>query len=718
MKIAIVHYHGGHGGVWEVIRATSHMLDAAGIGHVFLTGSGPDDPSHGMPVSVVPGLAYGGGTESPVRLLDKLRDAARTALGACPDVWHFHNHSLGKNQRMHEVVTLLAAANGRMLLHIHDLAEDGRPENAVHLTSSGMLYPSGPCIHYAFLNSRDRDIFLKAGLHPSQAHLLPNPIQARSHASGHSSAAPLLLYPVRGIRRKNSGEFILLAALAPQGTRCAMTRAPQNPVERRVHDGWQRFARECGIRVEFDVVGRLEPMPGSGSSFESWCGCATHFVTTSVSEGFGMVFPESVAFGKPLLGRNLPHLAADHAVNGIRFPGLYDRLLIPAGWVDPEILGTCLQDASSRLWHAWRREPPDSSVIQALLDRGGYLDFGNLSEVLQQRAILKLMEPGMESLPVVERGGIPTPAAAWIAELLEQRAPAATEGGAMPYAPAIYQKKLPAIYQKTAGGGDGETGALDAGGILDACLAPDRFHFLTSPFPCRRPPPEFKTFRAIIFDIYGTLLIAPAGGVRPDQAADEALRGIITSFGHQPPDSPTADLHAAVRRHHLESHVSHPEIDLRAIWRDVLALPQGTDTTALVCATEAAWHPARLMPGVARTLQSLATAGLHLGVLSNAQCNTLPSLAGLADLFAEDLVILSYQQGVAKPSPVLFSLLATRLSARGIEPGEVLYIGNDPLHDIEPAAACGFKTALFTGNPESYRAGACFPDFEVPCWRA
>ncbi len=124
------------------------------------------------------------------------------------------------------------------------------------------------------------------------------------------------------------------------------------------------------------------------------------------------------------------------------------------------------------------------------------------------------------------------------------------------------------------------------------------------------------------------------------------------------------------------------------------------------------------MPGVAETLEKLSATGIPLGLLSNAQCNTLPTLGALTKLLAPDLTILSFEHGVAKPSPALFELLAERLAKRGITKAETLYIGNDPLHDIEPAAALGFKTALFTGHPDSSRAGACFPDFEIRLWPA
>lgn len=714
MKIAIVHYHAGPGGVMEVIRATSHGLTQAEVPHVILVGASPAPEAHDLPIVIVDGLEYGGGDVTAASLLGKLCSAASAALGAQPDIWHFHNHSLGKNTTMHELVALLAARHERLFLHIHDLAEDGRPENAARLGDRRHLYPSEPRVHYAFLNSRDRECFLHAGLHPARAHLLPNPISRRSpEFSGPS--APLWLYPVRGIRRKNLGEFILLVALAAEGTRGAVTRAPLNPLAKPIHDGWARFARENRIAVEFNVEDRLEPVSHAGSSFESWRQHATHFVTTSVSEGFGMAFLGSIACGKPLLGRNLPHLAADHASCGLGFPGLYDRLLIPAGWVDLAILESALRETTTGLWSAWRGEPPAIANIHVPLERDGFYDFGNLPEVLQQRVIAKLMEPGMKSLPMVECGGVPRPAAAWLAEVAALPAPSA--GLPDLCDPKIYRQELIRVYQKMTDDSDANAaGKIDPEIILDSCLAPARFHFLTSPVPVRRPPPDFHTFRAIVFDIYGTLLIAPAGGVRPDVAVDPALREIIARLGYQPLVSPSSALHASVLRHHAASRMPHPEIDLRVLWREVLALQPDADTTTLVIETEAVWHPARIMPGAEKLLGILAAAGKPLGLLSNAQCNTLPSLGDLKNVFADDLVILSFRHGAAKPSPILFDLLATRLSNRGITPGETLYIGNDPLHDMEPAAAHGFITALFTGHPDSSRAGACLPDYEIRSW--
>ncbi len=697
MKVAIIHYHLGHGGVPEVIAAASRTLTTAGIPNVILAGpsSAPD-----LPLSVIENLGYAE-TADADDLLSRLRSAAIAELGGTPDIWHFHNHSLGKNPAVPRIAARLALAGERLLLQIHDLAEDGRPENAARLTDRGSLYPAGPRVNYAFINSRDRDHFINAGLPATSAHLLPNPVDFQP-ASPAPPGAPLLLYPVRGIRRKNLGEVLLLAALAPAGTRLAITRAPLDPKARKTHDAWRRFSEDMRLPVEFDVVDRIAPEENADSTYEAWIANATHLVTTSVAEGFGMVFPESLARGRPLLGRNLPHLARDH---GIVTGRLYDRLAVPLEWIDSHILCQLRHEAMDGLWSAWKRQPPDIDPT------GSPPDFGNLPEILQQRVIRKLMEPGMKILPQVEIAGTSRPAAEWLAEALEWREPASIK-------PGINQNKLTGIYQQLMDEAPGPSACLDPDKILDAYLTPANFHFLTSPAAIRRPRPDFMAFRAIIFDIYGTLLAAPAGGVKPDPAADSLLCEIITRHGHTPPVSPCTALHEAVRLHHVSAQIRYPEVDLRKLWREVLALPPDADTTELVMETESARHLARLMPGVPETLHHLAANGITLGLLSNAQCNTLPSLGECAALFPPDLTILSYQHGIAKPSPELFDLLATRLEKHGISPAETLYIGNDPLHDIEPAAARGFRTALFTGDPQSERAGFCYPDYEIIGWKA
>jgi FMN phosphatase YigB (HAD superfamily)/glycosyltransferase involved in cell wall biosynthesis len=707
MRVAIVHYHLAHGGVTRVIGSASQALDHAGIQHVILTGE------------KITGLGYltTPGELTACELLTSLRDAAAEALGGPPDIWHFHNHSLGKNCLIAEVVARLAAEDARLVLQIHDLAEAGRPENYSLIADCEQLYPFSPCIRYVFLNSRDQRVFTRAGLPATHSFVLANSVLESKHPTREASPTPILFAPIRGIRRKNIGELVLLSALAPLGTWFAVSRAPLNPEAIPIHEQWQKFAKLHRLSIEFDVVERLAPAADAGNDFESWVARATHFVTTSVAEGFGLPFLEAIAHGKPLIGRNLPHLTKDHACHGITHGHLYDRLLIPVDWIDLTILRDHLSMDLERNYRAYRRPLPVGIIDTTLstLSQGDLLDFGNLPESLQQSVIERITsDPANQPVPLVEIHGITQPAVAWLAAAVMNRVPEATAAQLTHYSSDRFQSELLGIYQSLMDEPTAPVLHLDAQRILSSQLSPGSFHFLLSAL--RSPSPRFQACRAVIFDIYGTLLIAPHGRVRADHFTDPVLRDILRNHGFDPPVSPSSDLYDAVCRHHSAAGVDYPEVDLRILWREVLNLEPGTDTTSLVAELEEAWHPSHPMPGAEQAIGHLARSGLSLGLLSNAQSNTLASLGGVADLFATELTILSYQHGLAKPSPGLFQILTERLAGHGISPAETLFVGNDPLQDIVPAATAGFQTALFTGHADSIRQGECQPDFSFQCW--
>jgi FMN phosphatase YigB (HAD superfamily) len=701
VRVAIVHYHLAAGGVTRVIKTAARALAQAGIRHVLLTGEN------------VAGLGYlpSAGVMTHEDLAENLRSAAAEHLGGAPDVWHFHNHSLGKNCLLAAVVSQFAAAGERLVLQLHDLAEQGRPANYPLIAEERHLYPFAPRVHYAFLNSRDQEIFTAAGLPESNSSLLLNPIAELPEISRPPATAPPLLFaPIRGIRRKNLGELVLLSALAPLGSSLAISRAPESLAARPIHDTWQKFARKHRLPIEFGVVGRMAPAAGASSTFESWLSHSTHLVTTSVAEGFGLPWLEAAALGLPLLGRNLAHLAADHATHGIHAGNLYDRILIPLDWVDLTLLQDQLVTQLERNFRAYRRPLTQETLAATLaaLRDGDQLDFGNLSEPLQQGIIERLADPAQRSLPLVKIGQATQPLEAWLAAAVAQRQPSASPSQLTPYALGAYQKSLTALYSQLLAQPEASVCQLDARKILSACLTPASFHFLLSALPT--PAGEGK-FRAVIFDIYGTLLDAPSGRIQPDPLADPLLRQILGEHGHVHTGSPSSELHAAVLRHHAAAGVPFPEVDLRVLWREVLGLPTDTDLTPLVQALEAGWHPATLMPGAQAAIQQLARSGISLGLLSNGQAHTLASLGGIEDFFAPELTLVSYQQGIAKPSPALFQRMAERLGCRGISPAETLYVGNDPAHDIQPAAAVGFRTGLFAPQGTEHAA-----DFLISSW--
>jgi glycosyltransferase involved in cell wall biosynthesis len=489
MKVAIIHYHLEPSGVSRVIERASRELTRRSIAHVILVGKCPHGMANTLPVRVVDGLAYSNApldTQEAENILDALRAAATDALGAPPDIWHFHNHSLGKNRAVPLIVSMLASQRERLLLHIHDLAEDGRPENSANLADVPMLYPLAPQIHYAFINSRDRNHFIKAKLPAANAHLLPNPVfdadSIPNTSSETANTAPLLLCPARGIRRKNIGELILLTQLAPKGTRAAITLAPENPQSLAIHERWKSFCGVNQVPVEFAVVDRIAPTTNSDASFESWVSHATHIVTCSISEGFGLVFLESLAYHKPLIGRKLPHISDDLAKHGIDHGKLYEKILIPADWIPHAMLGEHVKKSFTRLWQSWNREASadECESVMTSMEHDGFLDFGNLPEALQETIIEKLLDPDHHAIPQLLINGRTRPLKAWIEDSLTQnhqtQAPQVPEA----FTIAAHGKQTTAIHAMMMTQNPSPPSALDPNDILEKFLVAEEFHFLKS----------------------------------------------------------------------------------------------------------------------------------------------------------------------------------------------------------------------------------------------
>lgn len=694
MNVAIVHYHLGHGGVPQTIRTHSRILARQRIPHVILAGSHlPQDVS--LPVLTIPGLGYGDHMtvpHEPEELADEMIHAATRHLGRVPDLWHVHNHSLGKNPALSAAVGILAREGCRLLLHIHDLAEDGRPALYASIRRLDTLYPFSTNVHYAFLNQRDRSVFVAAGLPESQSHILEGLAQSLPETSTvldppSCHSAPLLFAPVRGIRRKNLGELVLLSVLLPPA-RIAISRPPADPTSLAIHNRWQAFASIHAPRVDFAVTGRIPPHPDADASFETWVHHATHIIGTSVAEGFGLSFLEAREWGKPFVGRRLSHLR--HLAPP---DSCYDRLLIPHDWIAGNILREHLESALSRDDRTRCCHPrlPHLAQILADLTADGMLDFGNLPECLQQSVIERCSDPSSRGQVFFEIEGSQQPAVPWL-HRKTMESPVHPGTACLPDAPS--RPLLLSVYDSVISSPASTNCAfLPLEPILRSYHTPRSFHFLTAPPPPH--PHRRRRYHVVLFDIYDTLLHTRSGPVRPDPKVDGQIADVIRRYGHQPPESPTRSLHHAVVRHHAASSAEFPEVDLRVLWSEILGIPPDSNLDDLVIETEGIRSPCRPVAGGLDAVRHLAAAGVRIGLLSNAQCNALPSLAPIADLFDPGLIVLSYQFGHAKPSTVLFDEMARRINSLGIAPDQVLFIGNSPAQDIAPAQRQGWHTAHF-----------------------
>ena len=227
--------------------------------------------------------------------------------------------------------------------------------------------------------------------------------------------------------------------------------------------------------------------------------------------------------------------------------------------------------------------------------------------------------------------------------------------------------------------------------------------------------------KAVIFDIYGTLLISGSGdtGVNEDESLAEGAmmeafnaEGIVTT--------PTMELAKGKRRLIGQEHArlkaagtEFPEVEIREIWKRLLKESRFSLSDdrleRVIMRHECAVNPVWPMPGADELLAECRNRELWMGVISNAQFYTRPlveSLFGdsLKNLgFDEDLCLWSFEEREAKPSQVLFARLGALLEREKISAREVLYVGNDMRNDIAPAAARGFRTALFAGDARSLR---------------
>ena len=480
MRVALVHYHLQSGGVTRIICHVQKALRDRGITSMVLTGKPPTYQVNGT-YGVVPGLQYEADRPqlSVADLVAQMRRTASEILGGPPDLWHIHNHSLGKSLILPPALRQMAEEGEHLLFHLHDFAEDGRPANYRAMLSrmaggdgellAQLLYPQGEHLHYAVLNSRDHQILREAGLAEEQLHLLPNPVDLELVEE--EDIPPVLpqlwLYPTRAIRRKNLGEFLLWSTLAPKETWFATTSGPENPLELPRYQRWRQVAAELGLPVHFEMVG-----PNS-YGFIDLLRMADVAMTTSVAEGFGMAFLEPWTLGTPVCGRNLAETTRQFAADGLQLPGCYDRLEVPLDWLGEGEVERAAQDGLTRNLAAYGRQPQPGDVQQVLAAwvRDGRVDFGQLDEAMQEQVLERVVRQQAQSALLCP-AQLPQPQ--------ELEAPLAENRRILheQYALSHYGERLQSIYHQVAGARVTPCDQLDGAVLLDRFLAPERLHLL------------------------------------------------------------------------------------------------------------------------------------------------------------------------------------------------------------------------------------------------
>lgn len=350
MKIILFHYHLNPGGVTRIIdsqiKAIKHALPEAQIR--ILTGSCSNKNTYtesGVSVEEFDVLNYLTSKENLDEKYLKITDFLKEYCSK-DDILHFHNLNLGKNPLVTLIVSKMAAEGYLVINHAHDFSED-RPENQKFIREiiemhfgenlKKIMYPQFDNYQFVAINSSDKNRIISYGINQKNCTLLANPVLFTKDLSDSKSERnetrhricsilkidahkKIITYPVRVIRRKNIGEFILLAALFKHEANWVVTQPPKNPVEIPFYEDWKSFCFENNIPVIWDA--------GNKADFEELLIASDFCMTTSIREGFGMTFLEPWLMGIPVKGRNIPMVTTDLIEKGIEFPLLYDHFFI------------------------------------------------------------------------------------------------------------------------------------------------------------------------------------------------------------------------------------------------------------------------------------------------------------------------------------------------------------------------------------------------------
>lgn len=248
--------------------------------------------------------------------------------------------------------------------------------------------------------------------------------------------------------------------------------------------------------------------------------------------------------------------------------------------------------------------------------------------------------------------------------------------------------------------------------------------------------PSYKrnpAIKAVVFDIYGTMLISSSGDVDQAEISETNLASALKAANVKviDPNSNTLDhilkdFQFTIKVCHdtaKQNHIPYPEIDILSIWEIVLIharrkklidYSDDVDVMLITCVFEFLSNRVYPMPYLKKTITSLQKKNIPLGIVSNAQSytpvlmnyylNNKFKLDEAIDNFDPELIVFSYKLGRGKPDTCLFNDLIKPLKRKyNLEPHEVLFVGNDMLKDVYTSKRVGFQTALFAGDARSLR---------------
>jgi len=243
----------------------------------------------------------------------------------------------------------------KLRIHRNDLVPDWHP----------VIFPNYRNTHYVSINTNDAMKLYENGISRENIHYLPNSVKAGQREEENKGSElrklfeakglvgkdeKVILYPIRVAPRKNVEEAILITQLFNRladpdaGVREKFRTEGKYrlviSLDRRTGkfkpyaDHIRSFIQKSGIPVTLGVgdyvsLERRYHADGTIASYSvsDLYSMSDIVITTSILEGFGMVFIEPWLFDKPLIGRNL-FVTKDFRNAGMKLGHLYDSLRV------------------------------------------------------------------------------------------------------------------------------------------------------------------------------------------------------------------------------------------------------------------------------------------------------------------------------------------------------------------------------------------------------
>jgi len=245
--------------------------------------------------------------------------------------------------------------------------------------------------------------------------------------------------------------------------------------------------------------------------------------------------------------------------------------------------------------------------------------------------------------------------------------------------------------------------------------------------------PKIKEIKAVVLDIYGTMLISSSGDVEKTDLKTSALLKAIYYGNYIIKETINSENLDYILWYYKKTIVKHqnikknketlyPEVDIKAVWNEVIELfvdrkvlikKHDSSLEKFVVTFEIYSNPVCPMPHLLETITFFKEKQIPLGIVSNAQFYT-PYILNYflkntltednVEPFDKDICVFSYKHKKGKPDTYLYKLLLpVFLKKYNIKPHEILFVGNDMLKDVYAAQKTGMKTALFAGDKRSLR---------------